>query len=104
MIVPGSRIVSLLNTNMTGTWKLRGMLRGDGSTPTITVALINLTDANTTPLTNGTISSSSTVGASVTSGAISGFATGTKDYGCKIISNDAAKYGYAYGLELVSTA
>mgnify|MGYP003133265234 CR=1 FL=1 len=104
VIVPGSRIVSLVDTNMTGTWKLRGMLRGDGTTPSITVAFINLTDANTTPLTGATINSSSTVGASVTSGAISGFASGAKDYGCKIITSDAAKYGFAYGLELVRTA
>lgn len=101
VVVPGSRILSLLNTDMSGTWKLRGMLRGDGSTPTITVAFINLTDASTTAL--ATISSSSTVGAPVESGAIT-FASGTKSYGCKIKSDDATKYGYAYGLELVRTA
>jgi hypothetical protein len=101
VIVPGSRILSLLNTDMSGTWKLRGMVRGDGSTPTIRVAFINLTDASTTEL--AYIESSSTVGAPIESGAIT-FASGTKSYGCKIKSDDATKYGYACGLELVRTA
>ena len=100
-VVPGSQIVTLAGSAMAGTWKLRGMVRGDGTTPNIDVGFMNLTDADTTELAN--LSSTSTVGAKTESSAIT-FATGSKDYGCKIKSDDTAKYGFAYGLELVRTA
>ena len=102
VIVPGSTILTLDSGDMSGTWKLRGMLRGDGTSPEVTVAFINLTDANTTPLV--TIANTNTVGRIEQSTAAITFASGTKDYGCKMTIDDAAKYAYAYALELVRTA
>ena len=102
VIVPGSKILSLDNANLSGTWQLHGMLRGDGSgTPSITVGLMNATDADTTALVE--VTSTSTVGARVTSGTIT-FASGTKLYACKVKAGSSANYGYAYGLELVRVA
>ena len=104
VIVPGSKLLSLLNTNMTGTWELEGMLRIDGTegSEKVTVAFINLTDAPTPALVE--IDSTSTVGARDVSAEGITFATGTKTYGCKIKSNDALNYAYAWGLSLVRTA
>jgi hypothetical protein len=102
VIVPGSKILSLDNANLSGTWQLHAMLRGDGSgTPSITVGLMNATDADTTALVE--VTSTSTVGARVTSGTIT-FGSGTKLYACKVKAGSSANYGYAYGLELVRVA
>jgi hypothetical protein len=102
VIVPGSKILSLDNANLSGTWQLHAMLRGDGAgTPSITVGLMNVTDADTTALVE--VTSTSTVGARVTSGTIT-FGSGTKSYACKVKASLSANYGYAYGLELVRVA
>jgi hypothetical protein len=81
-----------------GTYKLSGMLLGTGGI-TVTVGIVNLTDgAPDTPLT--TMSSNSTTGAAVQSGAIT-FATGgvSKSYGIK--AQVSGGQGFAWGIQLV---
>ena len=68
-----------------------------------TAALVNLTDGSPdTALV--TISSTSTTGELVTSGAVTFASSGaTKNYGIKLKSANAASYVQAWGLELVRT-
>ena len=73
------------------------MLRTEGGT--VTAALVNLTDAPTTALV--TISSTSTTGVQVTSGAITFAAPGTaKDYAVKLQVSDG-HYAWGWGFELI---
>ena len=98
-LAPGTVRLPLDSGDLTGTWQLRGMLRTEGGT--VTAALVNLTDAPDTAL--ATISSASTAGAQVTSGAIAFAAPGTaKDYAVKL-QVSGGHYAWGWGFELIRT-
>lgn len=97
----GTVIIPLDSGDLSGTFKLRGMLMGNGG-GTVTAALVNLSDGS--PETAMvTISSGSTTGATQTSGEITFPGSGaTKNYGVKVKVDTGS--GFAWGLELVRTA
>jgi len=107
-LLPGSGVVTVDPAEFSGqTWRLRGMLRVDGttSTPTVTVSVVNLSSGDTTPLTNGTLTSTSQVGAmEVTAGAITWTGSGVQNYGIKMSSNNALNYAFAWGVTLECVA
>ena len=96
-LAPGTVRLPLDSGDLTGTWQLRGMLKTEGGT--VAAVLVNLTDAPDTALV--TISSASTTGAQVTSGAITFAAAGTaKDYAVKLQVSDG-HYAWGWGFELI---
>ena len=108
-LVPGSSTIQIDPAEFSGqTWRLRGMLRVDGSTstPTVTVSVVNLSSGDTTPLTNGTLTSTSQVGVTeITDGAITWPAGGSAlVFGIKMSSNNAANYAFAWGVTLECVA
>ena len=99
MLAPGTVMLPLDSGDLTGTWRLRGMLRTEGGA--VTAALVNLTDAPDTALV--TISSASTAGAQVASGAITFSAAGVaKDYAVKL-QVSGGYYAWGWGFELIRT-
>lgn len=100
-LAPNSRILSLLNTNAPGTWKLEAMLAIPNA-GTVTLGIMNLTDAADTTLVE--VTSTSVTGASVTSGSGVTFASGTKDYGVKLKTSVGSSPAFAWGIRLKRTA
>lgn len=102
-LAPGTKVLPLDSADVTGVWKVRGMLLTPSGSHAATAALVNLTDGSPdTALV--TISSTSTTGELVTSGAVTFASSGaTKNYGIKLKSANAASYVQAWGLELVRT-
>lgn len=83
-----------------GTYHLRAMVRSENALATATLALVNLTDASETALV--TCATTNTLGALVTSGAITFAAAGTsKNYGVKIMTSNALYGADAWSIELV---
>jgi hypothetical protein len=102
-LAPGTKILPLDSTNVAGTWALRGMLKNDGGTVTVTAALVNLTDGSPDTAIV-TITSTSAVGELVTSSAVTFAASGaSKDYGIKLTTSNVSNLAWAWGLELVRT-
>jgi hypothetical protein len=96
----GTALFIANSTNLPGTYVFKGMLMGnDGAT--VTLELVNLTDAPDTLITS--ISSNSTTGAFVTSGSIAWAAPGSnKTYGLKAKVDTGS--GFAWALSLVRIA
>ena len=103
-LAPGTKVLPLDSANVTGTWKIRGMLKNDGGSVTATAALVNLSDGSPDTAIV-TITSTSAVGETATSSAVTFAASGaSKNYGIKTKSSNASNYVWAWGLELVRTA
>jgi hypothetical protein len=103
-LYPGTKVLAVDSADITGTWALRGMLITENASHAATAALVNLTDGSPDTA-MVTITSTSTTGAVITSGAITFPASGsTKSFGVKATSANASTYVQAYGLELVRTA
>lgn len=100
-LAPNTRIWALDSANLPdGVYKLEAMLAVDNAAATVTLALVNLTDASETEMV--TITSTSTTGALVRSSAITFAAAGvTKNYGVKIKTSNATHGAYAWGIEVI---
>lgn len=100
-LAPNTGILSVLNTDYPGTLKLEAMLAVTGGA-TVTLGMMNMTDASDTPMTNSEITSTSATGARIQSGVIT-LAAGTKVYGVKGKVSSAAQQGYAWSIRLLRT-
>jgi hypothetical protein len=102
-LAPGTKILPLDSADVTGVWAIRGMLLTENGSHAASAALVNLTDGSPDTAIV-TITSTSTTGAVITSGAVT-FATSgaTKNYGIKLKSANAASYVQGWGFELVRT-
>jgi hypothetical protein len=103
-LAPGTKILPLDSADVSGTWAVRGMLLTESGSHAASAALVNLSDGSPDTAIV-TITSTSTTGAVITSGAVT-FATSgaTKNYGIKLKSANASSYVQGWGFELVRTA
>lgn len=99
-LAPNTSVWHVDASLLTGTYKLEAILAAE--TPaTISLALVNLSDGSPDTAIV-TITSASTTGQRVQSGAITFAAPGVaKDYGVKIKTDDATKRGYAWGIRVI---
>jgi hypothetical protein len=102
-LAPGTKILPLDSADVTGSWAIRGMLLSESASHAASAALVNLSDGSPDTAIV-TITSTSTTGAVITSGAVT-FATSgaTKNYGIKLKSANVASYVQGWGFELVRT-
>lgn len=96
-LAPDSDLLVLPSGTPDGTFKLEAVLATDGG-GTVTLALVNLTDAPDTPVVE--ISSTSATGARQQSSSVS--LTASKTYGVKV--KVGAGNGWAWGIRLARTA
>ena len=102
-LAPGTKILPLDSADVTGVWAIRGMLMTENASHAATAALVNITDGSPDTAIV-TITSTSTTGAVITSGAVTLATSGaTKNYGIKLKSASAATYVQGWGFELVRT-
>jgi hypothetical protein len=106
ILAPGTGILRVDPAWLTGIWRWEAVLRVEpGGSATVSAALVNLTDAPNTALTNSTITSTSNTGALVRSGIVAFGASGAnKDFGIKVWTSNAAVGANVAWARLLKTA